>query len=140
MSIPIKEHKSACPKCNSKDLEISSVRKAFKCMECGFHFLWTDEFRQQIWDLTRGKCIFCGVPMLSLALSRLPENFKHPQRFTIDHFNAKANGGDNHHDNLVGCCLKCNREKRSMSPRDFLIHLRRRHNPIHSHGLYKETK
>ena len=61
--------------------------------------------RREIFDLTKGKCFYCGQKL----------NF---ENFHIDHFTAKAKGG-RQMKNMVPACQDCNLIKSSHSVEEF---------------------
>lgn len=79
------------------------------------HALHSPQVRQQVWDITGGKCIYCDV---ELTRERDPAE---PHRcFEVDHIVARANGGPDHLSNYVPSCSRCNTSKSSKSIFDYL--------------------
>lgn len=61
---------------------------------------FTREEREAVWDMTGGRCFYCGVQT-------------NPFRdFSIDHVVPVSKGGANLQDNLIPCCTTCNSSKR----------------------------
>jgi len=58
-------------------------------------------------------CPYCGRKMTSRG----------EYRCSIDHVYPKSKGGDLRVGNKLICCLKCNKDKANMTPREFLEHL-----------------
>ena len=54
-----------------------------------------------------GKCYFCGVPM--------DENGPWSQA-TLDHLVPLSRGGEDHLENTVAACMRCNKEKGNEGP------------------------
>lgn len=61
--------------------------------------------RKKIFNLTGGKCFYCGCNL----------NF---ENFHVDHFKSKASGGKEK-DNLVPACQDCNLFKSNLGVEDF---------------------
>lgn len=121
MAIAVVGHGTCCPTCQSTELEISGHRKAFFCRACSTYFAWDLKFKQTIWNLTNGHCVYCGIKMLSVEESRLPRFNRATTRFTIDHFIPYEQGGDNVLSNLVPCCTRCNNSKGRKLPQAFMV-------------------
>ena len=63
--------------------------------------------QQKVWVADEFKCIYCNRPMGEVQL-------------TIDHFIPLELGGVNNQTNYLSACRKCNKEKGSQDPKDFL--------------------
>lgn len=67
--------------------------------------------KEALYQRQRGRCHYCGDPMLY----RIPDTWKskhHPPSLaTIDHVKARGLGGTNAQKNLVMACHKCNARK-----------------------------
>jgi hypothetical protein len=64
--------------------------------------------RDDIYRRDDYRCRYCG------------RQFTRDQ-LTLDHVKPKARRGPSTRDNLVACCTACNKEKRDMSARDFMV-------------------
>jgi 5-methylcytosine-specific restriction endonuclease McrA len=58
-----------------------------------------------------GLCHWCGAAMRDDVAEQ------HPQRATLDHVVALADGGTNRNENLVAACRACNERRSSRSAR-----------------------
>jgi 5-methylcytosine-specific restriction endonuclease McrA len=58
-------------------------------------------------------CYYCEVPLTKFG----PDNA--PTMITWDHIIPKAKGGASDYSNLVAACLKCNKEKGTLSEDEF---------------------
>ena len=66
--------------------------------------------RQNIYARDRYKCQYCGL--------------KHqPEELTYDHIHPKSRGGKTEWENIVTCCIKCNRKKGGRTPREASMRL-----------------
>lgn len=63
--------------------------------------------QQQIWVRDGFKCMYCGVPMGEALM-------------TIDHFVPLELGGKNDPSNYIAACKRCNKEKGSIDPKEWL--------------------
>lgn len=63
--------------------------------------------RQQVWDMTDGRCWWCGVQTTR------------PGTFQVDHIHPVCFGGTNDPENLVPCCKRCNDQKAYFSVEEF---------------------
>ena len=70
------------------------------------------EKRKRLYERDRFECMYCGMGIEDGAA------------LTLDHVTARELGGTNEATNLVTACLTCNSAKRSLSVRQFLVHLR----------------
>ena len=69
--------------------------------------------RQNIYSRDRNKCQYCG--------ERLSNEF-----LTYDHVLPKSRGGRTEWENIVACCIKCNRKKGGRIPREASMRLIRK--------------
>ena len=61
-------------------------------------------------------CWYCN----KLLLNNPEDMSKRDHRFTLDHYIPLARGGNHSRDNVVACCVSCNRLKADMMPDKFL--------------------
>lgn len=73
--------------------------------------------RHKIYERDGGVCSYCGKALDS----SFPND--HPNAPTLDHVTPRSKGGSNCHDNLVACCLACNRQKRDQEEDVFLVEI-----------------
>jgi 5-methylcytosine-specific restriction endonuclease McrA len=67
--------------------------------------------RLKIFNRTNGRCYYCGLQLVFEYKLSTPSKFV----FTIDHLEAKVNGGKGISKNTVPCCQQCNSSKGSYS-------------------------
>lgn len=60
--------------------------------------------RQRLWDMTDGRCWYCGVNLCDLT-------YNEPNSFCLDHVHPKAEGGSSASSNLRPSCRRCNGQK-----------------------------
>jgi 5-methylcytosine-specific restriction endonuclease McrA len=70
--------------------------------------------QQKVWAKTNGHCAYCGVPLNPPSLEG-----GDPNRFCVDHINARFNGGKDGLENLAPSCSRCNCTKRARSLEEF---------------------
>ena len=64
--------------------------------------------QQKIWVRDNCQCIYCGVKMGDALM-------------TVDHFIPLELGGEDNPGNYVTACRRCNKDKDSIAPQDWLI-------------------
>lgn len=79
--------------------------------------------KAECWDKTGGKCWYCGDEV-------------HPFRtLSIDHMIPRKRGGSDDIENLVLCCISCNRRKSNKTIDEYRHHLE---NPIPSFSMVQQ--
>lgn len=68
--------------------------------------------RWNLFDLQKGVCYYCKISLLL-------HDQLNPRYATIDHKVPRIKGGSGKSDNIVLCCLKCNKEKGSMTAEEY---------------------
>jgi len=66
-----------------------------------------------IYVANSGECFYCGRKFIT----------PHDPELTIDHIIPKSLGGEDDDGNLVPCCSKCNQEKNSYLPSEWIIRI-----------------
>jgi len=67
------------------------------------------ERRQAVWDMTAGKCFYCG---LRLIADDGPDTIDYDQSWmNVDRFVPRARGGSSALSNLVPSCMQCSSKK-----------------------------
>ena len=113
-----------CMKCYTSRLAIN---------ESAFHAVWNDYVQQSrrrgwVWELTKEEakslfvqpCYYCGdVPA---AVKTIPNG---RGSFTFNGIDRFDNALGYVYSNCVACCKTCNYMKRTMSVKDFLVHIRK---------------
>ena len=66
---------------------------------------WKPKVRKKIYDVTKGKCYYCGCEI--------------QDKKTIDHKTPVIKGGTNENDNLVLSCLHCNTQKGNKTEEEY---------------------
>jgi hypothetical protein len=79
------------------------------------HAISSPLVRQQVWEITDGRCIYCDVEMTRERDAERPNDC-----FEVDHIVAKSNGGPDHLSNYVPACHGCNTSKSAKSIFRFL--------------------
>ena len=75
--------------------------------------------KQAVWDVTGGRCWYCGVGMQRHYSGKAWDSF------TIDHvFPVHLGGASKHLDNLVPSCKSCNEAKGVMSLNEFRCYMK----------------
>ncbi len=59
--------------------------------------------RENVYFRDKGLCQYCKIPVTR-------------EEFTLDHVNPRAQGGITSWENVVVCCVECNRDKGSKTP------------------------
>jgi len=103
-----------CPACKNHVGENYTTREngqhtEARCGVCSTHIKFlskedkygTKEQERQIWQKTRGRCVYCG--------DRLSPFDK--RGYTYEHVEPQALGGGHEIDNLYPCCKSCNSSK-----------------------------
>lgn len=70
-----------------------------------------------IWQRDKFQCKYCRCRVF------IPDNSRYARDddASVDHIKARVNGGENHRDNLVTACRKCNNEKSKTENKIILI-------------------
>lgn len=91
-------------------------------------------FKDTILKKTNNKCAYCGCDILQWQdYYDLLDSHKHKYEIAqIDHIHSKFNGGEDHPDNLIGCCKTCNSRKGKRNIEDFRMYYRRLQNNVPS--------
>jgi hypothetical protein len=80
--------------------------------------------RQYAWDLTDGRCYYCGFGLLPdciFELDGLPALRGNLRLMQVDHIVARARGGSDDFDNLLPACDVCNAQKGDRSTEEFRV-------------------
>jgi 5-methylcytosine-specific restriction endonuclease McrA len=69
-----------------------------------------NSIRLTLWKKQKAKCCYCGVQMWSV---KQPKQWrgKPSNQATIEHLNAKKDGGKNQRENVALACIACNRQR-----------------------------
>lgn len=78
-------------------------RRTLELVAKGFH---TAEDIEEIWELQRGRCLYCRISLVN----------KIAKEIHLDHFIPLTRGGSNCRSNLAFACDKCNHSKRNAFP------------------------
>jgi 5-methylcytosine-specific restriction endonuclease McrA len=79
-----------CPNCSQ---QIKYLSKADK--------YGTKEQQAQIWEKTKGRCCYCGIPL----------NMFKKNEYTVEHMDPQCKGGNHVVENLYPACKSCNSQK-----------------------------
>ena len=72
------------------------------------------KFRLKVWKDSEGLCFYCKTQMV---FGGPPADNK----FTLEHLKAKVFGGRMTRRNIVGACMKCNRERGHKNLFEFIV-------------------
>lgn len=90
---------------------------------------------KRLWVQNRRECHYCGIP-LTLTPGRL-------NRITADHKTPISKGGFDNLTNIVPACIKCNREKKDMTYREYLAYRKEISEPVEDRqhaGFWERTR
>lgn len=73
-----------------------------------------------VWNVTQGRCWFCGVELI-YGLKGTP-----PEQYTVDHLQPQRLGGTHDGANLVPACRQCNGMKGMKTLEEFRRYLERK--------------
>lgn len=80
--------------------------------------------RENIYSRDKGKCQYCNINIKANS-----------NEFTLDHVIPKAQGGKTCYENVVVCCIECNREKACRTPEQAGLILKNK--PIRPKTLFR---
>ncbi len=107
-----------------------------RCGVCNTHIKFlsksdkygTKEQEKQIWQKTRGRCLYCG--------DRLSPFDK--RGYTYEHLEPQALGGGHETENLYPCCKSCNSQKGKKTLEDYREYMQAK-NALPKHVFYFEV-
>ncbi len=69
--------------------------------------------KDRLWKCCDKRCYYCKREIFYFKRKRYDPPLQHPQAFTVDHKIPLSKGGSQNIDNVVACCLECNKRKGS---------------------------